>query len=98
MGGKYSENDYPGEVTSLVENEVTVSVMHRSHSIHWGINPSPLKSTTPSFRQPSLLNLQTVQDPLFRQFLLYIGFPQAIPPLKIRFFKKKKNHIKTFHP
>ena len=29
---EYSEDDYPGEVMSVAENEITVSVMHRSGS------------------------------------------------------------------
>ena len=44
---KYSEDDYPGEVTLVAENEVTVSLMHRSggqgHSSggrkFWGNSP-----------------------------------------------------------
>ena len=28
--GKYSTDDQPGDVTQVAENEVTVSVMHRS--------------------------------------------------------------------
>ena len=32
------------------------------HSVHWGINPSFLKNSTPSFSTTLLLNLHTAQD------------------------------------
>ena len=36
------------------------------HSVHWGIDPSPSKKSTPLFfAKPPPLNLQTVQAPLF---------------------------------
>ena len=38
-----------------------------NHNVHLGLNP-PLKKITPSFLPNPLLNLQTVQAPLFRQF------------------------------
>ena len=43
------------------------------HSVHWGITPPPQKTPTPFFTKPPL-NLQTVQDALFVNSCLYIGF------------------------
>ena len=37
------------------------------HSVHWGITPPPFFTKPP-------LNLQTVQDALFVNSCLYIGF------------------------
>lgn len=44
-----------------------------NHSVHWGINPTS-KNTTPTFSPSPLLNLPSVQGPLSRQSLQYIGF------------------------
>lgn len=35
--GKYSENAYPSEFKSVTENEVTVSVMHKSGGFSNGL-------------------------------------------------------------
>ena len=37
------------------------------HSVHWSINPSPLKNTIPLFLAKPPLNRKTVQAHLFRQ-------------------------------
>ena len=48
------------------------------HSVHWGINPLPSKTPTPSFLSSPLLNRQTVQALLFRKSPLHIGFKYLI--------------------
>ena len=46
----------------------------QNRSVHWGINfPQKLHPLFPA-KPPSPLTLETVQDPLFRQSPLYIGF------------------------
>ena len=63
------------------------------HSRHWGINPPPLKNTTPSFLPSPPVNQQTVQAPLFRQFPLYIGFLRPPPPpLKVGSFSEPQKY------
>ena len=58
------------------------------HSVHWGINPPPLKSTTHLFfAKPPPLNLQTVQALLFRPFPPIYWFC-VNTPLKIGFFSE----------
>ena len=37
-----------------------------TYSVHWGLNP-PFKNITPSFLASPLLNLESIQAPLFRQ-------------------------------
>ena len=43
-----------------------------THSVHWGLNPPPspptFKNINLSVLPSPLLNLQTIQSPLFRQF------------------------------
>ena len=57
------------------------------HSVHWGINPSPLKNTTPSFL-PSWppLNLQTVQVPFLSNPSSILVFRE--PSLRVGFFSE----------
>ena len=59
-----------------------------NHSVYWNINPPPppppLRNTIPLFlTKPPPLNWQTVQDPLFRQSPLYIGFSRTPPKIWI---------------
>ena len=62
--------------------------MNPDHSVHWGISPHS-KIPPPSFLPSLPLNLQTVQDPLFRQ-------PPPPPKLKSDFSVNPQN-IKVFH-
>ena len=57
------------------QSKISVKEMKscQQHSVHWGINP-PSKTPPSLSCQLPLLNLQTVQAPLFRQSPLYIGF------------------------
>ena len=61
-----------------------------SYSMDWGINP-PKKIPLPSFFPSPLLNLQTVQAPLFRQSPLYIVFCKP-PTFSVNF-----KNTKVFH-
>ena len=70
------------------------------HSLHGGINPTPLKNTPPPHLScQALLNLQTVQAPLFRQPPSIFVFCEPLSPksqifqwtTKILKFKSNKN-------
>ena len=53
-----------------------------THSVHWGLNLTS-KLSTSSYLSSLLLNLQTIQTPLFRQFTPTISVFHAPPKNRI---------------
>ena len=79
----------------LVIFQVSLQILHHSHSAHLGI--SPLKNTTSLFLSKPPLNRQTVQAPsLFRQSLLYPLYWFFVNPPKSRIFHWTSKILKFF--
>ena len=73
---------------------ITIQKFLSSHSMPWGINPPPKHTHTPTpthtlFFAKLSLKAGTIQAPLFRQSLCFIGFCEPLP---------SKNQIFQWNP